>query len=475
VTGELLKQLIAKGESLQREFKKALDGTPDSVYETICAFLNRKGGDVVLGVDDDGTIVGIAPVLAEKIAANIASTTNNSQVFNPPYLLYPESIEIDGKTVLLLRVPESSRVHRLRAQVYDRGADGDFKVLDPERIADLANRKRSYYSETKVYPYLKIEHLDQATIEKSRMYLRAWRPDHPWAALSTEDLLRKAGLILQDYESGIEGLTLAAGLLFGKEETIQSFVPQYKTDLLVRRNNVDRYDDRLDVRVNLIEAYSEILNFLNRQLPDPFFLEGNIRISLRDKIFRELVANILVHREYISRMTSRIIIYADRIEFENPCVPAYHGRITPDTSIPNQKNPLISKFFLQMGWVEEVGSGLINVTKYLPYYASGSWAEFIEDEVFSTIIHLTPQVTMQDTMQDTPQVTMQVAGERAISIVKFCSEPHSREEIQRFLGIKNRDYFRKEILNPLIEAGILESTIPDKPTSRFQKYKATKR
>lgn len=253
MTSELLKQLIAKGESPQREFKKALGGTPKSVYETICAFLNRNGGDIVLGVDDKGTVVGIAPELADTIAADIASTTNNSSMFDPPYLLYPEEVELDGKTVLLLRVPGSSRIHRLHGQVYDRGADGDFTVLDPERIADLANRKRSYYSETKVYPYLKIQNLDQATIEKSRTYLRAWRPDHPWVALGTEDFLKKAGLILQDYESGVEGLTLAAALLFGKEETIQSLVPQYKTDLLVRRNNVDRYDDRLDVRVNLVE------------------------------------------------------------------------------------------------------------------------------------------------------------------------------------------------------------------------------
>ncbi len=229
------------------------------------------------------------------------------------------------------------------------------------------------------------------------MYLRIRRPDHPWAALGTEELLKKAGLILRDYESGAEGLTLAAALLFGKEETIQSLVPQYKTDLLVRRDNVDRYDDRLDVRVNLIEAYSEILNFLDRQLPDPFFLEGNTRVSLRNKIFRELVANILVHREYMSRISSRIIIYADRIEFENPCVPLYHGKIVPDTSIPNQKNPLISKFFLQMGWVEEVGSGLINVTKYLPFFAPGSWAEFIEDEIFRTIVHLTGRDSVQVT------------------------------------------------------------------------------
>ncbi len=117
MTSELLKQLIAKGESPQREFKKALSGTPKSVYETICAFLIRNGGDIVLGVDDKGTVVGIPPELADTIAADIASTTNNSSMFDPPYLLYPEEVKLDCKTVLLLRVPGSSRIHRLHGQV----------------------------------------------------------------------------------------------------------------------------------------------------------------------------------------------------------------------------------------------------------------------------------------------------------------------------------------------------------------------
>ena len=100
------------------------------------------------------------------------------------------------------------------------------------------------------------------------------------------------------------------------------------------------------------------------------------------------------------------------------------------------------------------------MTKYLPFFAPGSWAEFIEDEVFRTIIYLPAQVT--------PQVT----GERALSIIEFCQEARSREEIQEFLSIRDRKYFREEILAPLIKMGVLEPTVPDKPTSRLQKYVA---
>ncbi len=73
------------------------------------------------------------------------------------------------------------------------------------------------------------------------------------------------------------------------------------------------------------------------------------------------------------------------------------------------------------------------------------------------------QTTLTD--QATDQATMQ-----AEKVLKFCIEPRSRNEIQSFLDLKNRDYFRKEILNPLIKEGKLALTIPDKPKSPKQRY-----
>jgi Fic family protein len=72
------------------------------------------------------------------------------------------------------------------------------------------------------------------------------------------------------------------------------------------------------------------------------------------------------------------------------------------------------------------------------------------------------------TEQDNEQVTEQVGREE--KILKFCSEPKTREEIQSFVGITHREHFRAKILKPLLESGKLKMTIPDKPNSRNQKY-----
>ncbi|WP_417528663.1 Fic family protein [Marinomonas shanghaiensis] len=76
-----------------------------------------------------------------------------------------------------------------------------------------------------------------------------------------------------------------------------------------------------------------------------------------------------------------------------------------------------------------------------------------------------------ESQSSTMQTTMQAESvERQVLI--FCQIPRTRAEIQEHLGFKNRDYFRKSILSPLIEAGTLRLTLPDKPTSPKQKFYA---
>ena len=104
----------------------------------------------------------------------------------------------------------------------------------------------------------------------------------------------------QDYSTGKPGYTLAAAMMFGYDTTIQSIVPGYKFDALLRRRDTERYDDRLIVRGNLIDAFDLLMGFVDKHLNDPFYMEGTTSISLRSIIFRELVDNIIAHREYTS-------------------------------------------------------------------------------------------------------------------------------------------------------------------------------
>ena len=85
--------------------------------------------------------------------------------------------------------------------------------------------------------------------------------NHVWENMSNEELLRSANLILTDPETRREGITLAAILLFGKDNSIMSVLPQHKTDAIFRVENKDRYDDRDVVITNLIDSYDRLIEF----------------------------------------------------------------------------------------------------------------------------------------------------------------------------------------------------------------------
>ena len=72
-------------------------------------------------------------------------------------------------------------------------------------------------------------------------------------------------------------------------------------------------DERETVRTNLIEAFDVLMVFGAKHLDDKFYLEGVQRVSVRGKILREVIANSLMHREFSSSMTARLIIERDRL------------------------------------------------------------------------------------------------------------------------------------------------------------------
>ncbi len=319
--------LLSQPEGITLEFKECRQRLNKNVYETVCAFLNRQGGTLLLGVDDSGTVTGIDPDAITRIRKDFITAINNPQKINPACYLSIDEVMVDGKLVLSIYVPESSQVHRCNGRIYDRNEDGDLDITDHTRmVSNLYHRKRETYSENKIYPYATLDHLREDLIAKARKVAGIQRKDHPWLSMNDQELLQSAQLYQTNLETGKSGVTLAGILLLGKDEAILSAVPHHRTDLILRRINLDRYDDRDDVRTNLIESYERIMAFIAKHLPDPFYLEHDQRISIRDAIFREVASNILIHREYMNPFPAKLIIEPGQVRTENSNKP--HGFVS---------------------------------------------------------------------------------------------------------------------------------------------------
>ena len=184
-----------------------------------------------------------------------------------------------------------------------------------------------------------------------------------------------------------DGFNLAAIMLLGKDDVILNVAPAYVTDALVRKVNLDRYDDREVIKTNLVESYERLLDFGKKHLPDKFFLEDTINKSLRNIILREMVSNILMHREFSSSYTAKFIIEKEQMYIENACRATGEGNITVNNLEPEPKNPVIASFSRNIGYADQLGSGVRNLFKYSKYY-SGKEPEFIEGDVFKIIVPL---------------------------------------------------------------------------------------
>lgn len=455
-----ISKILKQGEGISIEFKECKNALTKEVYETVCSFLNRNGGELLLGVNDNGEITGIDKDAIKQIKKDFVTAINNPQKMSPPVYLSMEEIEIKNKSILYIFIPEGSQVQKCNNKIYDRNEDGDLDITNNHtQITKLYLNKQTQYTENKVYPYCKLEDLNEDLINKARTLAVNQNSNHPWKNLTNIELLKSAKLYTKDYETNKEGFTLASILLFGKDETILSVVPHHKTDLILRIKNLDRYDDRDDVRTNLIDSYERIIAFAQKHLPDPFHIEGTQRVSVRDKIFREIASNILIHREYSNPFPAKIIIERNRIYSENANKPHGYGKINPNDFSPFPKNPVIARVFKEMGLADELGSGIRNLMKFVKIYSNGT-PELIEEDIFKIIIPLTPQAT--------PQATLQ--AKQIKSLLNFCLKPRLREEMQEFLKLKDRENFRKTILNPLLKKGLLFQTEPDKPTSPNQRY-----
>ena len=384
---EIIK-LIQNGEKIDIEFKESNNALPKNIYDSVCSFNNRNGGHILLGVSDKKIIIGVNEDKIDKIIKEFTTSVNNSQKIYPPLYLTPVPVNIKGKTVIYIRVPEGYQVCRHNGKIWDRSYEGDINITNnSELVYKMYSRKQSTYFVNKVYPNLEINCLETSVIEKVRKMAVSRNQNHLWKNMNDEELLRSANLILIDPETNKEGITLAAILLFGKDNSIMSVLSQHKTDAIFRVENKDRYDDRDIVITNLIDSYDRLISFGQKHLNELFVLDGIVNVNARDRILREIISNTLAHRDYSSGFPAKMIIDDEKIIIENSNLAHGMGILDLQKFEPFPKNPSISKVFREIGIADELGSGMRNTYKYTQLY-SGATPIFEEGNMFRTIIPL---------------------------------------------------------------------------------------
>lgn len=208
------------------------------------------------------------------------------------------------------------------------------------------------------------------------------------------------------------------------------------------------------------------MGFIQKHTPDPFYLEGVQSISIRDAIARELVSNILAHRELNTAIPARIIIEKDRIYADNYNRSNLFGPLDPNTFSPKPKNPLIAQFFTNISYADQLGSGVRNLFKYTPIFSEGGEPQLIEGDMFQTIIPLSKSYVAaleagqsdiksdtDGTLNGTLNGTLKSDERRVLELLKY-NPQIKREEIAVSISKSVRTVQR--ILDSLTEKGIVK-------------------
>ncbi len=296
---------------------------------------------------------------------------------------HPEEFNFDdysdavAKTIIHCETLEDAKNAILIAQYCDR------------KINKI--RKSGDHFEDKVYHDLTIDDFDMDTVAYAKK-LSILNDEHSnWKNLSNEDILKT--FYKQDSTTGEYGYTNAALLLFGKSESIANKISWYKVDVLKRFNDLERYDDRFTCEDNLIKSYDEIIKYILDKIDQPFYLSPNgVTYNAINVVVRELVSNVLIHRDFLDATGTQILLYRDRIEVSNPNNPKTYKDVEMNDLEPFSKNPIIAKTFRKIGYADELGSGFEKIENACATYFKST--PVVKDkEVFKTVVYLKSDFT----------------------------------------------------------------------------------
>lgn len=200
------------------------------------------------------------------------------------------------------------------------------------------------------------------------------------------------------------------------------------------------------------------MEFGKKHLNDSFVLDGDQNVSARDKILREIISNILAHRDYSNAYTAQFVIEKDRMFTRNSNLPHGHGELQLNKFEPFPKNPPISKVFREIGYADELGSGMRNTNKYTKLYSGGT-PIFIEDNIFEIIIPMERAAQMQVGPEETNKETNKEISNTIIDLLK--AEPETTiNAIAGTLGMSVGGV--RYHINKMKKAGLIEHSGPTK-------------
>lgn len=404
----------------------------EDVKKEIIAFANCEGGKLYIGVQDDGTVLGLDD--PDGAALQISNMVRDAIKPDLTMFLHYETLEEDGKKIVAVVVQQGTERPYYIAK----------KGLRPEGVYVRQGYSSVPATNTAIRRMIKETDGDRfeemRSLEQNLTFEAAEKEFSERKVRFGQAQMKTLGIMSQD------GVYTNLGLLLSDQcvHTIKAAV--------FEGTNQNQFKDRKEFSGSLFRQMDEVYDFIDFRNQTHSSFEKLHRIDQRDYpevAVREALLNLLVHREYSFRASTFISIYTDRIEFTS--IGGLVNGITLNDvkmGISVCRNMKLANVFYRLELIEAYGTGIL---KIMDAYAGTSMVPQIEtsDNAFKIIL---PNLNSRSEKKE-PEKVRPKNNESDEKVLTLVVEQGSvtRKEIEKLLGIGQTTCGR--LLKRMIENG----------------------
>jgi len=339
-------------EYVEDSMHELKENVGDSVPKTIAAFANTEGGELLIGIKDNGEVIGIEEKALDETQRKLEEYIK-SIVPVPNHNI--SRLEINGKNVILVNVQKISDGFCTYKGVFYYRHGTETTKLEGSMLKDfLISRDIIYFDKLPANGANIDRDIDP---EKVKAFLNKRSPAA--AESNVNVVLESLGLVVAS--NGKKLPNNAAVLFFGKDPW--KFFNQNE----VRLASFSGYDtsspviDKKDIHFTIPENLEEAVKFIKMNTKASYEIRDLRRIEVPEypmRVIREALVNALVHRDYFSADAVQVHIFNNRIEFINPGIPPGGISIKEIGHISVKRNPLIYQLMRDLGYMEGLATGI---------------------------------------------------------------------------------------------------------------------
>lgn len=377
-TTELL-DIIARDEDGRHQFKANFTNV-NSLAAEMVAFSNSGGGQILIGVNNDGTIAGLTRNDMRRLNQLVSNAA--SQSVRPPVNPQTENIALSDGLVMVVTIAEGISKPYMDNQgaIWVKSGADKRKVTSREEMQRMFQRAGLIHGDE-----IPANGMTAADIDReyfSWFFKKYYDEPLEQQELPLAQLLENMDLL----HDGV--LNIAGALVFAKQP--QSRLPVFIVKCVSYPGNdihVAEYRDSEDVDGKLQEVFERALYFLTRnirRIQNGQDVNSLGTLEIPKVTLEELLVNALVHRDYFVSAPVRIFIFDNRIELLSP------GHLPNNLTIEhikkgvsNIRNPILTSFATKILPYRGLGNGILRALKAYPHI------EFVDDRegnLFTVII-----------------------------------------------------------------------------------------